>query len=661
LLNWAQIDAIVEPDAAQQRFFLDSGYAATDDDIIASAAKPILASQPDVVFAYLVAPDLAGHDQGWGSVEYSDALTSSDRALGELIAHAGDDYAIVVTTDHGGHGNDHQLSHPIDKVTFVVARADAIAPASSWPSAHVLDIAPTVAAIAGFAPAPVWSGRSLLDTEQSTVDYLLGLVRSMEAHSYGEDVTMLEHSLQTAEAAAQDGSSPHLVLAGLLHDVGHLFGEADQWGVADHATIGAERLQQLLPASVVEPIRGHVDAKRYLVATEPDYAAKLSPASIATLAQQGGAMSEHEAAAFQALPHSKAAIALRRFDDAGKNANADTGSVESYRPLLEGALAQATSSPRWRFDACHCSKCRDQASGQHLRDIGELDGWVDHDSGAIVDRTGSVHRVIAAQSTGTPTLPHTTWTSADRLAIVKPLDTTDLSAFASRVVEYGIALTRGVTTDPGSVVTFAEQLGFVRETNYGRLFDVRSVPDANNLAYTNLGLALHTDNPYRNPVPGVQLLHCLSKAATGGASRFADGFAAAEALRLEQPAAFATLSTTLVDFRFSDATVDLHARRPLIDVDLDGHVRAIHVNHRSMTSPPPGPPTETFFDAYQAFAAILGSDQFAIELVLEPGVLVGFDNQRVLHARTAFSGDGVRHLQGCYIDMDAVRSQVRLT
>ena len=100
----------------------------------------------------------------------------------------------------------------------------------------------------------------------------------------------------------------------------------------------------------------------------------------------------------------------------------------------------------------------------------------------------------------------------------------------------------GAPCRPGTVTDVVSLFGFVRETNYGRLFDVRSEADPINLAYTGLGLQVHTDNPYRDPVPGLQLLHCLANAAEGGDSVVVDGFKAALTLHAEQPQAFELLT-----------------------------------------------------------------------------------------------------------------------
>src|SRR5712691_532384 len=110
----------------------------------------------------------------------------------------------------------------------------------------------------------------------------------------------------------------------------------------------------------------------------------------------------------------------------------------------------------------------------------------------------------------------------------------------------GLAFLRGVPAREGEVLEAARLLGYVTETNYGRVFDVREVADPNNLAYTAIGLGVHTDNPYRNPVPGYQVLHCLEPGLEGGGSVFVDGFAVADHLRASDPDAFLTLTRTAV-------------------------------------------------------------------------------------------------------------------
>jgi gamma-butyrobetaine dioxygenase len=198
-------------------------------------------------------------------------------------------------------------------------------------------------------------------------------------------------------------------------------------------------------------------------------------------------------------------------------------------------------------------------------------------------------------------------------------------------------------------------MGFVRETNYGRLFDVRVVADPANLAYTARAIGPHTDNPYRDPVPTVQLLHCLASAARGGDSALVDGFKAAGLLRARDPAAFGVLTSTPVTFRYADETADLRATLPMIGLSARGRIRQVRYNNRSLTPVAPER-AEAFYPAYRAFAEILAAPELALAFRLRPGECVAFDNTRVLHARTAFTGAGTRHLQGCYADLDGVSS-----
>ena len=141
---------------------------------------------------------------------------------------------------------------------------------------------------------------------------------------------------------------------------------------------------------------------------------------------------------------------------------------------------------------------------------------------------------------------------------------------------------------------------------------------------------------------------------------FCDGFAVAEQLRRDSPEEFATLSSTMVSFQFASHDANLQASLPLIRVDESGEVVRVTVNNRSMQPQPRSQTTEAFYRAYVRFAQLLSDPMNVIELTLAPGELVGFDNRRVLHGRTAFPDSPQRHLQGCYIDIDAIHSSARL-
>ena len=217
-------------------------------------------------------------------------------------------------------------------------------------------------------------------------------------------------------------------------------------------------------------------------------------------------------------------------------------------------------------------------------------------------------------------------------------------------------------TESGALFALIDRFGFVRETNYGRHFEVRTEPNPTNLAYTGLGLPPHTDNPYRAPVPTLQLLYCLENSATGGESQVVDGFAVAEALRAENSEAFAILSQIDVTFAYTGQSgVDLRATRKLIEVDGAGQITAIAYNTRSMQplAPRPGLDLAAFYAAYQRFGQMLNDPAYLIEFRLEAGEAFLLDNCRVLHARSSFKADGHRWLQGAYADMDSLLSCMR--
>jgi len=156
---------------------------------------------------------------------------------------------------------------------------------------------------------------------------------------FGERVSMTEHALQTAHFAVQAGAAQALVLAALLHDVGHLLerlpADLGDWTAdAHHETLGARWLAERFAHEISEPVRLHVTAKRYLCATDPGYFAKLSSASVHTLRLQGGPMPAAEVAQFERERYFREAVQVRRWDDEGKVAGLPTAPLESYTGLM---------------------------------------------------------------------------------------------------------------------------------------------------------------------------------------------------------------------------------------------------------------------------------------------------------------------------------------
>ena len=339
----------------------------------------------------------------------------------------------------------------------------------------------------------------------------------------------------------------------------------------------------------------------------------------------------------------------------------------------------------WLRDACPCGECRHTGSGQRLHSVLALDpatmvtgvhlrgddvditfvpdhtarfslAWLrDNAPGrarVFDDRSERARRpwVAADLPNGVPTVAWSDFRShgdaSRRLGALR--DLTDL----------GVLLVRDVPLAQGSVLDVARNIGFVRTTNYGDLFDVRVEPQPINLAYTGRAIAPHTDNPYREPVPGLQLLHCLSSSANGGENVLLDGFSVAAVLRREDPAAFATLTHTRLTFRYDDDHTALRASGPAIELNAGGEIRGIRWNDRSIEPPQvPVHEIDEVYRALRAFAAVLIRPELHLHLTLAAGDCVVFDNTRILHARTAFTDRaGARHLQGCYADLDGLAS-----
>jgi gamma-butyrobetaine dioxygenase len=260
---------------------------------------------------------------------------------------------------------------------------------------------------------------------------------------------------------------------------------------------------------------------------------------------------------------------------------------------------------------------------------------------------------------------HRLWLQADAAVA----DKTDYQAYChdhdvrretlALVARQGWAMLSGVPTRTDAVLDVLRSFGFVRETNYGRTFDVRSEGNANNLAFTDAGLAPHTDNPYRDPVPGLQLLHCFVDASTGGETRLVDGFAAAEALRTADPEGFAVLAATPVHFGWGDGANELHTALPVITLDGSGEITAIRYNHRAFKAIAAPPEHRTRWRAaYRKLGGLIEAPETGVAFRLSAGDLVIMDNTRVLHGRCAFTDNpgAARHLVGAYADRDGLLS-----
>ena len=236
-----------------------------------------------------------------------------------------------------------------------------------------------------------------------------------------------------------------------------------------------------------------------------------------------------------------------------------------------------------------------------------------------------------------------------------------LRDWLSHIRRYGFAKLTGLPVESGNLFKIVDLFGYVRETNYGRHFEVRTEVNPVNLAFTGLGLQAHTDNPYRDPVPTIQVLSCLENSAQGGENMVVDGFACAERLRREDPEGFALLARHSVRFDYAgEAGVRLQSLRPMIELAPEGHLVCIRFNSRSIAplTTVPFDDMPAYYAAYRRLSDIIDDPAMEVTFKLEPGEAFVVDNTRVLHARKGYSGAGNRWLQGCYADKDALLSKL---
>ncbi|WP_343562103.1 (R)-1-hydroxy-2-trimethylaminoethylphosphonate oxygenase [Kiloniella sp. b19] len=178
-------------------------------------------------------------------------------------------------------------------------------------------------------------------TTKNIVPFLQDIFERRGGEEYlGEPVTMAEHMLQGAKLAEDGGQDEEIIVAALLHDIGHFTSEFGMFTMDDtedrhHEDAGAEILERFLPSVVTDCVRYHVEAKRYLCATKPEYFNRLSEASVHSLNLQGGPMNADEVAAFEKNPNLKAIIKVRYLDEAGKKADMETPPFSHYAPMVQ--------------------------------------------------------------------------------------------------------------------------------------------------------------------------------------------------------------------------------------------------------------------------------------------------------------------------------------
>lgn len=330
-------------------------------------------------------------------------------------------------------------------------------------------------------------------------------------------------------------------------------------------------------------------------------------------------------------------------------------------------------------DSCTCLECRDAVSGQRLTSILNLDpgltiAEIEENEAVVIFTLSDGHHVtldtemvedmfleltpLNWRGEGAKTMWNEENVPRERFSWDKvSTQSSDLYEMLDQLISFGFAIVAEVPNKDRAVLDLIALFGYARITNYGDIFDVRVENNPNNLAFTNLAIAPHTDNPYRDPVPTLQLLHCLETTVEGGHSGLVDGFRAASLLRLHNPEAFDLLTTRLFHFEYKNPVTHLSTNAPIIRIDAMDEIVEIRWNDRSMQPPFSDSKVDDVYDAMRSFALILNNPTNMYEFKLEPGQCMIFDNTRVLHARTGFDSAGKRHLQGAYADLDSAISK----
>jgi trimethyllysine dioxygenase len=235
-----------------------------------------------------------------------------------------------------------------------------------------------------------------------------------------------------------------------------------------------------------------------------------------------------------------------------------------------------------------------------------------------------------------------------------------VAAWVNAIAQFGFGLVTGTPSDIESATELANRVGYVRRTIFGDMWVLSSQEvDHADSAYSTTYLEPHTDGSYSHDGPGLQLFACVERSGTGGDSILVDGFAAAEALRADNPDAFGLLSTVEVPAHYVEHGVELRARRPTIRLDANGAVEQVTFNNydRSAFLLPPDQ-LRDWYAAYGALHDLIIDEGRWWTHRLEPGDTLLFDNWRCLHGRLAYTG--ARKFHGCYLNHEDLESRLRV-
>lgn len=233
--------------------------------------------------------------------------------------------------------------------------------------------------------------------------------------------------------------------------------------------------------------------------------------------------------------------------------------------------------------------------------------------------------------------------------------------FLKTFYEYGFTILRNTPKKMNFILKFANSIGVVRSTNFGKLFNVKTKKKVSDLAYTSHALPAHTDNPYRKPIPGIQILHCIKNSSDGGYSTLTDGFSVAKYMEKNYKNYFKLLSSVKTRYTYVSNKTILENWGETIELNKEGEIKKIRLSPRLDYVPLiKRNQLHEFYKARSMFIKLCNSKKFMIKFKLNPGDLMVMDNHRTLHGRTSYNlKNGERHLQGCYIDHDSAESKMK--
>jgi gamma-butyrobetaine dioxygenase len=336
--------------------------------------------------------------------------------------------------------------------------------------------------------------------------------------------------------------------------------------------------------------------------------------------------------------------------------------------------------------ACGCDACGDTDRGLRIAKLPDLPRRpklatcaVDDEGGvALAWDDGHRTRLDAARllaerpAKASKQIPLRLWDRTSGSAVILEIaaaavlaeDGAGLLKALRAIRDTGLVIIRGGAATPESTEQLSARFGSVRETDYGRFFELESVPNPQVAGATSRAQSPHTDEPFRYAPPGIFFLHCLEAGAEmEGASIFVDGFAAARRLQVEMPESFHTLATEPMRFHRRHAgTVDLRCTARVLTLGSSGEVIGIRYNDRATGAfDQPLDRVDAIMDAAADFMRVVYDPAMQLTVMLQPGDTAICDNHRVMHGRRAFDPNRKRrHLRSCHIDRDQVHSRLRL-